>query len=238
MQYVGSKSKIAVPIVSLLNELRSPGQAYYEPFIGGGSIGSRVSDPRFLSDVNPDLIALYQGILDGVRDFPLVMTEGEYRSWKKKPISAHRAWVGFHWGYRGKFFGMFDYLRKERPQSAIDELVAQVMKFEGATLRCCPYWELEPVDALVYCDPPYVGTAKYEGVDAFCHAKFWRHLTEEWHERGNMVIVSEYVAPKNWPAVKIFPTTTSIHRKVRLEKLFVHESHAATVRAVVKDLGI
>ena len=87
MQYVGSKSKIAEPIVSLLNELRGD-RHYYEPFIGGGSIGSRMANPRTLSDTNPDLIALYKGILAGERDFPLEMDEGTYRQWMKAPISA------------------------------------------------------------------------------------------------------------------------------------------------------
>jgi site-specific DNA-adenine methylase len=58
MQYLGGKSRLAKKIVAILENLRTPGQVYLEPFIGGGSVFSLMSDPKIGSDLHEDLILL------------------------------------------------------------------------------------------------------------------------------------------------------------------------------------
>ena len=87
------------------------------------------------------------------------------------------------------------------------------------------YRDVEIVpNSVIYCDPPYTGTAKYkEG--AFNHEVFW-----EWcREQSNPVFVSEYKAPDNLNVVaefkhrSILSATNNV--KVTIEKLFWNEQH-------------
>ena len=49
---------------------------------------------------------------------------------------------------------------------------------------------------VVYCDPPYIGTAKYDGRE-FDHEAFW-----EWvRTRDYPVYVSEYTAPDDFTCI-------------------------------------
>lgn len=80
-----------------------------------------------------------------------------------------------------------------------------------------------PDGALVYCDPPYEGTAGYK--DAFDNSKFWT-----WVRKLSLrctVFVSEYKAPPDFNCVWSKNRKVTLHNasnkisKQRVEKLFV-----------------
>ena len=79
---------------------------------------------------------------------------------------------------------------------------------------------------VVYCDPPYNGTEKYDGKD-FDHNAFY-----EWaRTRDYPVYFSEYNAPDDFvcvwskPICKMFSGGKSAHNKA-IEKLFIHKRFA------------
>ena len=82
-----------------------------------------------------------------------------------------------------------------------------------------------PEKAIVYCDPPYAGTNKYNGVD-FNSAEFWEWARDA--SKRNLLAVSEYKAPDDFvPILEITKTCqycATNNAKKTIEKLFVHES--------------
>ena len=102
------------------------------------------------------------------------------------------------------------------------ERIQQIQQLEISNLD---YRDVEIVpNSVIYCDPPYTGTAKYkEG--AFNHEAFW-----EWcREQSNPVFVSEYKAPDDFKVVAEFKHRSILsatnNAKVTIEKLFWNEQH-------------
>lgn len=78
--------------------------------------------------------------------------------------------------------------------------------------------------SVIYCDPPYAGTAEYkEG--AFDHAAFWQWCREQ----RNPVFVSEYSAPDDFKVVAEFEHRSTLsatnNAKVTLERVFWNGRH-------------
>lgn len=75
-------------------------------------------------------------------------------------------------------------------------------------------------DAVIYCDPPYLGTTKYSTKD-IDHNAFWDWCRKM--SKDNYVFVSEYSAPNDFECVWSKETTTSLkvhEHEPRVEKLF------------------
>lgn len=83
-----------------------------------------------------------------------------------------------------------------------------------------------PENALVYCDPPYAGTSKYNGVN-FDSAKFWEWAREV--SKQNLLAVSEYKAPDDFvPFLEITKTCqycATNNSKRTVERLFCSKSN-------------
>ena len=75
---------------------------------------------------------------------------------------------------------------------------------------------------VVYCDPPYTGTAKYDGRE-FDHAEFW-----EWvRTRDYPVYVSEYTAPDDFISIwqKVIANQMAGGKTAKqraIENLYIH----------------
>lgn len=97
----------------------------------------------------------------------------------------------------------------------------------GLEVSSIDYREYEHKEGdVVYCDPPYKGTGKYDGKD-FDHDAFY-----EWaRTRDYPVYFSEYNAPDDFvcvwskPICKMFLGGKSVHNKA-IEKLFIHKRFA------------
>jgi DNA adenine methylase len=88
------------------------------------------------------------------------------------------------------------------------------------------YEEVEiPYNAVVYCDPPYKGTATYAEW-WFDHDKFWDYVRKI--SKTNKVFVSEYSAPQDFKCIYEFSQKSSLawwtqqHNNQPNEKVFIY----------------
>lgn len=101
----------------------------------------------------------------------------------------------------------------------------QLERLEQLEIYNLNYHEVKiPKGAVVYCDPPYKGTAEYkEG--RFDHETFWQWVREQSQE--NNVYVSEYSAPEDFRVILEFSQKSTLqggsqkHNNQPTEKLFV-----------------
>lgn len=77
-------------------------------------------------------------------------------------------------------------------------------------------------NSIVYCDPPYAGTAKYSA-GGFDHGKFYNWCREQSYP----VFISEYNMPKDFKVIKVFShrsTLSSTSNLLRYEKIFANSA--------------
>lgn len=226
MQYFGGKQRIAKYIIEYLNRIRKPGQVFLEPFVGSANIIIGMDNPRIGSDFHEDLIMLHKAIQSGEFEYPAEISEQQYNELKKAESSALRALVGFGCSYSGKWFG--GYARSGHRNyclNAVHSLQKKSKFLTGIEFHYRDYRDWEPINCLVYCDPPYVNTTKIHG-DSFNTDEFW-NIMRKW-SKHNTVVTSEYEAPEDFTCAMEFATKTDIRGKVgkfhRTEKLFIEEA--------------
>lgn len=236
MRYLGGKFRLKGQIGTILNLIRENNQTYWEPFVGAAWVTTEIArGPVFCSDVNKYLIAMWEALMEGWVP-PSEISENQYYYVKEHPNEnpALTAFVGFGCSWGGKWFG--GYAREEsrnRAREARNSLLGKIEKLRPINPAFFVYdFLIQPhpfqgKNCLIYCDPPYKGTTGYEAVDSWNSGLFWvyvRKLTEQ----GHTVVVSEYVAPKDFSCITHFQTKTDLNTKngkeKRIEKLFVHKS--------------
>lgn len=126
-------------------------------------------------------------------------------------------------GYRKDKLGIRNY-----SDEAFRHIKKQAPKLYGVRFENKSYLDLDiPEQSIIYCDPPYNGTAKYKAVDDFDNVKFWQWCRDK-VEEGHQVFVSEYNAPDDFVCVWQQELKVSVARsgkqKTATEKLFIHES--------------
>lgn len=95
---------------------------------------------------------------------------------------------------------IFELQRLERLEQL--ERLQQLERLPTTVFHSKSYEQVEiPKDAVVYCDPPYQGTAKYKE-NNFDHAKFWDWVRAL--SKTNRVYVSEYRAPDDFKKILEF----------------------------------
>lgn len=226
MRYFGGKARIGKHIVEYLKSIRKEGQAYIEPFVGGGSIVSLMDGERYAYDKHPHLIKMYQELQSGWVP-PTALSEEEYENAKNGELPSHlTGFIGFGCSFAGKWFG--GYARsgdRNYCLNAHNSIMKKMKTMQDVKFECRDYLELNPEGALIYCDPPYQGTTQYgKIVGDFDSAQFWDKV-REWSE-SNTVVVSEYNAPDDFEEVWRRETKTDIRnknneREDRIEKLFM-----------------
>lgn len=199
MRYLGGKSRLAKHIAPIIESHRAPGQAYLEPFVGGGSILCAVGGERVACDLNQALITMWTALRDGW-DPPEVLDEEEYKWIKmmRDPADPLTAFAGFGCSFAAKWFG--GYARgADFAGQARRVLLKQREKMKGITFHHCSYLDLRPTGLVVYCDPPYADTTSYDATGDFDSGLFWDTMFE-W-AKDNTVLVSEFSAPDD-PRIK------------------------------------
>ena len=100
------------------------------------------------------------------------------------------------------------------------ERLEQIERLDQLEISNLDYCDVEIVpNSVIYCDPPYAGTAEYkEG--AFNHAAFWQWCRTQ----NNPVFVSEYNAPDDFKIVAEFNHRSTLspinNAKVTIEKVY------------------
>lgn len=223
MRYMGGKGRIARVIAPLVTENRKRGQTYVEPFVGSGSVLSRVDGPRIASDSNAYIVSLLCAVRDGWQP-PRNVSKEQYKTAKSSGvISPLTGFMAFGCSFGGKFWGGYAQGggRNYASESA-RSLLTQRASLVGAVITNRSYDCLEiPPKSLIYCDPPYGNHTGYGS--GFNTSSFWAWCDSK-IEEGHTVFVSEYKAPASWRCVWEKEIHNSVARdnsgKKATEKLF------------------
>lgn len=212
MRYQGGKGRVAKGITRLINMTLRPGQTYLEPFCGMCWVVKGVrAKKRIASDANVDVILMWQALITGWQP-PMGLSEGMYQELKEsKEHSPLRGFAGSQLSYGGVWFS--GYARGGTNSNYAHQgrrgLMKDVFKLRGVDFSCRDYREWTGIEgAVIYCDPPYEGTAGYEHIGKFDHAEFW-DVMRLWSQH-NLVFISEYKAPPDFMMCLEIATRTGL----------------------------
>ncbi len=196
MQYMGGKSRIAKQLAEVIDRVRKPGQLVWDPFCGGLSMAGALSKngPVWATDVNAPLIKLYKAVQAGWAP-PTDVSKDDYTAAKSLPdADPMKAFCAVACSFAGKWFGGYassgsrNYALNARRSLAE---VARVQRLDaGDFLSVLP----QPIEAVLYLDPPYRGTTSYAGAPPFDHDLFVQRV-QDWAANGVHTFVSEYSFP-------------------------------------------
>lgn len=234
MRYQGGKFRLRKHIVPLIDARLSPGQTYWEPFLGGANILPYVRSDvtRIGSDTRKDLVELYKAVQAGWEP-PEHVTREEYIALRYGPRNtALSGFASTAWSFCGTVWSSYVTVEQakrvgQRHQSGPirEQLIAQIGGIDATFLHSdfltC---EFEGVPDVIYCDPPYAGTAAYAGAK-FDHAAFWERC-RYFASLGAEVLVSESTGPSDAKVVFEKPGIGDMQgkdgkRKTRTEYVFV-----------------
>ena len=204
MKYMGSKNRFAKELLPIILKDRTNGQHYVEPFAGGMNLIDKVTGNRIANDIHTELIEMWKALVYENWQPPLTVSEEDYKNAKtnKTKISnALNGYIGFNsyggkWyaGYRRDKQGKRDYWREH-----YNNIMKQVPNLKGVEFTNTSFTDLDiPENSIIYCDPPYKGTTKYN--NKFDHILFWDWVRTK-SKQGNKVYVSEYNAPSDFVCV-------------------------------------
>ena len=227
---MGSKARIAKYILPIILKDRKEGQCYVEPFVGGANMIDKVDGWRVGSDLNSHLISCLDGMSKGWLPnehisesfFNQVKDDNSLVDSKTLGYMGTQLTYGAMWfsSYRRDSIGKRNYSIE-----AFRNVKKQAPKIYGVEFKTSSYDKLDiPKNSIIYCDPPYQGTAKYKAVLDFNHDDFWQWCREKSNE-GHQVFVSEYSAPDDFKCVWQKEINSSLTKntgaKKGIEKLFV-----------------
>ena len=243
MQFAGGKSRQSKKIAELLkyNYERNEYSYYIEPFCGAISVISRLAEtiniPVLLSDKNQSLITMWKALVDGWE--PPFVTREMYLKLKDKrdPLNPLTAYAAYGLSFGGVEFSKHnnvELLNKPNKNSTRKKRNA-LQQIEDLTIGCGDYRDYEHMQgALFYLDPPYFRTNAMPSSRRFDSEYFW-----EWTRKlskNNTVIVTEFVAPKDFVSIYEWGCTFNMNRrpdqtvtKVVNEQIFVYDSFSEDI---------
>jgi DNA adenine methylase len=256
MAYLGGKATGAQHIIKILNNKIFDGMPYIEPFCGYCHILRRITGKSSYkaSDSNTLLMVLLKHVQKS-KEHPSITAE-EYKDLRSNPDinPLKAAYAAFTYSYNGKWFAGFtgssrQLVNKARNYPAERKRYYNKLHdnpvFTSTTLKTGSYTMYTPENTqgtLIYCDPPYKGTAEYK--NSFDSDSFWDWVrTMSSPPANNFVFVSEYEAPEDFVCVGQKTKRQSIAgrgaTRKREEIVFVHESlvHTPEIAAVRQDLA-
>jgi DNA adenine methylase len=237
MVYLGSKRRIAKLIMPIIQSHRRPGQWYVEPFCGGCNSLQHADNPRQASDANFWLVRMWQALVHEDWQPPVTMTREEYtavRTRKDCFPDELVGWIGGARSFGGMFFSgpVLDGVHRNGEnyaQQRMNNILRQVPHLAGTVFVAGGYDKVSiPPASVIYCDPPYEGTATYarnkEVSFTIDHDAFWQWCRDRAGE-GHQVYVSEYNAPEDFICVwekQVTRHCNGSKTDVMHEKLFVY----------------
>ena len=239
MQYMGSKSRIAKYIVPILqNMIDTNGiKYYYEPFVGGANVIDKIKcEHKIGSDINKYLIALHKRVQCGKSLYESVSRElyndarDCFNNGTDKYSLEQLGCIGFLASYGCKWFGGYynEEGKRNYYQEAKNNLLKQAQSplYKDIQFVYARYYGINPVNSLVYCDPPYQNTEPYGINKNFDHNEFWEWVRDKsW---DNYVVVSELNAPSDFRCIWQYDLLQTVGKNnngnynKHTEKLFVY----------------
>lgn len=231
--YQGGKKRLGKEISKKILEIENlysndAPLPYFEPFCGmlGVAIHITQDNPNrqiYMNDYNPDIISMWNAVKNGWEP-PKTVSEKKFNELKKSAKSSpERGFVGFACSYNGNLFGGFRtgiFLKNSRKSVLKYKDFINDFKFTNLS-----YTNFNPKGMLIYCDPPYKNNdVKNKFFHNFDHDLFWDTM-RKW-SKHNIVIISEYTAPKDfkciWKKKTNYASGTSNNQtSKRIEKLYV-----------------
>lgn len=216
MRYLGGKSRSAKYITDILRMerrrmLEETGEqvGYWEPFLGAAWVMIRMTElePNFGSDAHYELMEMWKAVQNGWVP-PDSITREEHKFARDNPDKidpALRGFIGFAGSFGGKFFGGYAFaISTERNYAAEAQrgILKKLTKLRNVSLYQADFFETDPPmdNMLIYCDPPYAGTAGYKGTPDFNHDRFWERI-RILSNNGHNIYISEYHAPEDFDIV-------------------------------------
>lgn len=204
MRYLGGKTRIAKQLAVEIDKVRRPGQWVWDAFCGGLSMSVALSKngPVYSTDACVPLIALYRAVQAGW-DPPSEVTREQWTAAKSLPdTDPMKAFCGFGCSMSGAWFKA--YAKDDIPgepgfksrfyaRATRNGLLQDVPRCTA--LDTVSFLDVHPreLDGVLYLDPPYAGTAGYDGAPPFDHGRFVARV-REWSAFAP-VFVSEYDFP-------------------------------------------
>lgn len=194
---------------------------------------------RYGNDINVYLITMFKAIQLGWE--PLDYYDEKAYSIAKEKIKriinysfyeiAEIGFIGIGCSYAGKWFG--GYARgntdKNEPRNYTKEsknnLLKQKIFIQDVVFSTTDYENMfiPETPSIIYCDPPYFCTTKYNYNNYFNTKKFW-NWCNEMCQKGHKLFVSEYEAPDDWNCIWFKEVYNSLTKetgnKKGIEKLF------------------
>jgi len=237
MRYLGGKTRIGKEISQVLIKYGPPDQVngYCEPFCGALGVMIHMVDKGYKKtkayDKCKDLVLLWKEIKAGTFKYPKNVSERTWKRYKRDPTpSAMRAFVGFGCSFSGAWFKGYSNKYKNFRRCAHRETINSIKKKEDYIKQIThighkDYHKVDLRGYLIYCDPPYNNTVNVgNGKNKFNTEEFW-DTVRKW-SRYNIVIVSEYTAPKDFKCIwkkNINCSASPDKKQRRVEKLFIHK---------------
>lgn len=229
--YGGGKAKLGKEIYQVIKDVETitgRGGTYFEPFCGllGVQIHFAIEGRKSLAcDSNKDIILMFQALQKGWIP-PSECSKKKFDSLRlSSEHTPERGYLGVACAYSGIFFsgyrtsfGRRNYLQNFK--NGIMKMVPYLDKIRFLSGRS--YDRFRPKGMTIYCDPPYRGNGfRSEHFQGFDHEKFWE-VMREW-SRDNLVIISEYDAPRDFICIWEKKTRATYHSASvhRVEKLFI-----------------
>lgn len=208
LTYKGGKKRQAAAFAQILADHRSPGQAYFEPFLGMGAVmlaTTRIGDKwpttpqnrRVGNDIDPDVCALWTAAKAGWRPSlqpPSHAQQQQYWS-NTDAHSAHKTFTLIACGFSGQKGAGFYPDRWQLGVRGYMKALPAVTHVNRVTCRSYDdkvHARLH--DTLVYADPPYEGTScqgynNLHKATVFNWPHFW-NIMHQWAQQRNTVFVS------------------------------------------------
>ena len=226
MKYLGGKHNIGLQISAFLQEHYTDDlDGYLEPFCGSLGVFKHMTNanlkPATANDIQPDIIQLWRELQDNTLLVPSSFSQTEYNESKLLTSpSSLKAIAGFGLSFGGKWFG--GYAQKSAGNSGRNYLnefrnsiepVKKAIQRDNVFFESKSYLDFEPVNMLIYCDPPYKLTQCYS-TGKFDSDLFWNTM-RKWSEQ-NVVFISEQSAPDDFKIVWTKPKLRTLQRKNRI----------------------
>ena len=232
---MGSKSRIAKYIVPIIQDYidKNSITTYIEPFVGGANVIDKIRcDVKIGGDSNKYLIAFWKEIQNGWNPLTDVkMNKNYYESVKQNPDAYNDKYValcGLFATYNAVWFGSYAGIVKTKTgiyrdyyNEAVRNVLKQADNVKDVEFLHCDYKNIYCKNSVIYCDPPYAGTAKYK--DDIDHDEYWEWVRKM--SKNNIVLCSEYNAPSDFECIwqkETFITLRHNTRRKAIEKLFIY----------------
>jgi len=249
-RYHGGKQRIGKEIANTIfdistdieDETEFTIRGYCEPFCGMLGVYQHIpelfDDDDFhplkykAGDMNESVIKMWKAVQRGWVP-PNSCSKSTYNRLKdNRASSVEKGYIGHQYSYGGIYFGKFvgNYgysTTMKLPPKKVCKIAEDLI---DAKFTAGPYTQFSSLENyIIYCDPPYSKTeCRYSTEDGsrlkFNHEEFWEWVRRM--SRNNIVLVSEYKAPRDFKQVlKQRKTSISRGRKTTgSEKLYLHES--------------